>query len=51
MNRAKRFGCGMDVDVPRERDQMIRAGTKVLTSRNTGSLIRGVFGTLFGGKR
>ncbi len=35
----------------RERDQMIRAGTKVLTSRNTGSLIRGVFGTLFGGRR
>ena len=33
----------------RERDQMIRAGEHVLTSRNTGSLIRGVFGTLFGG--
>jgi DNA helicase HerA-like ATPase len=35
----------------RRNEQLLRSGTRILTSRAGQSLIRGVFGTLFGGKR
>jgi uncharacterized protein len=35
----------------RQQQELIRAGTRILTSRSTQSAIRSVFGTLFGGKR
>ena len=35
----------------RQQQQVLRAGTRVLTSRVGQDIIRGVFGTLFGGKR
>jgi DNA helicase HerA-like ATPase len=35
----------------RQREQVLRTGTKILTSRVGQDIIRGVFGTLFGGKR
>jgi DNA double-strand break repair helicase HerA and related ATPase len=35
----------------RQQQQVLRTGTKILTSRVGQDIIRGVFGTLFGGKR
>jgi len=35
----------------RQQEQLLRAGTRIFTSRSGQSMIRGVFGTLFGGKR
>jgi len=35
----------------RQQQQVLRTGTRILTSRVGQDIIRGVFGTLFGGKR
>ncbi|MCU0505718.1 MAG: DUF853 domain-containing protein [Chloroflexi bacterium] len=49
--RAERESAAARRAAERQQQEIIRAGTRILTSRGTQSAIRSVFGTLFGGKR